>query len=376
MSKNDLSIINNKLHPLVRLNGICPYFTMFPLSFPYKLLKKQNKSKVVFDPFCGRGTTNFAARLLGMRSYGIDSNPIAQVVAQSKLLEVKPDAIIEKCHQILNENHNYSTPKGKFWKYAYHVDTLEDICRIREYFLMNNGQDEAEHALKAILLGVLHGPVMKTRPSYLSNQMPRTYSTKPNYSINFWKKRSLQPANVRIIDIVKRKAEYIFNECLPEKVDGQIILGDSRNGFIGEDVKFDFIITSPPYYGMSTYEQDQWLRNWFLGGSANVNYTRKSQVKHSTEDIFIQDLAKVWKKTAINCNDNARMVIRFGALPSKSKLSPKEIIKKSIEKSDCGWSITAIRSAGIPSDSKRQANQFKTTTGKYIEEIDVYATLK
>lgn len=375
MSKSDLSIINNKLHPLVRLNGICPYFTMFPLAFPYKLLKQQKKDKVVFDPFCGRGTTNYAARLLGMRTYGIDSNPIAQVVAQSKLLKVEPDAITEKCHQILNKNHNYSIPDGEFWEYAYHSNTLEDICKIREYFLQENDQNEVDHALKAILLGVLHGPIMKTRPSYLSNQMPRTYSTKPNYSVKFWKKRSLLPANVQIMDVVRRKAEYIFNDYLPEKVDGHIILGDSRKGF-ADDVKFDFIITSPPYYGMSTYEQDQWLRNWFLGGLANVDYSPKSQVKHTTEDVFIQDLAEVWEKTAMSCNDNARMVIRFGALPSKSKFSPKEIIKKSIEKSDCGWSITAIRSAGIPSESQRQANQFKTTTGKYIEEIDVYATLK
>lgn len=375
MARNDLSI-NNKLHPLVRLNGICPYFTMFPLTFPYKILKRQKKDKIVFDPFCGRGTTNYAARLLGMKTYGIDSNPIAQAVAQAKLLKVAPDAINEKCKHILKNDHTFTIPTGEFWEYAYHPNTLQGICKLREYFLLTNNQDDVDHALKAILLGILHGPIMKTQPSYLSNQMPRTYSTKPNYSVQFWKKRSLQPADIQIIDVVKRKAEYIFNGSLPDKVDGQIFLGDSRKGFTDDSIKFDLIITSPPYYGMSTYEQDQWLRNWFLGGSANVNYSPKSQVKHNSEDIFIQDLAEVWKQSAINCNDNARMVIRFGALPSKSKFSPKEIIKKSIEASNCGWSITTIRSAGIPLEAKRQANQFKTATGKYIEEIDVYATLK
>lgn len=376
MNLIDLTVINNKIHPQIRLNSICPYFTMFPLEFPYKLLRYQRKSNIIFDPFCGRGTTNYAARLLGMRSYGIDSNPIAQVIAQSKLLKVESDLIVERCRQILERVSFSVVPEGEFWEYAYHPTTLQEICKIREYFLSEDVIDDVGCALRAILLGVLHGPVMKIQPSYLSNQMPRTYSTKPNYSVAFWRKNSMLPMEVRVLDVVRRKAEYIFNDYLPQKVDGQIILGDSRNGFFDSEVKFDWIITSPPYFGMSTYEQDQWLRNWFLGGSSTVDYSQKSQIKHGSEETFIRDLANVWEKSTINCNENARMVIRFGALPSKSKISPKEIIKKSLEKSNCGWTITTIRSAGIPLESNRQANQFRTTTGKYIEEIDIYAILK
>ena len=44
------------------LNGICPYFTMFPLDFPLGILGRRAKpDDRVLDPFCGRGTTNFAA---------------------------------------------------------------------------------------------------------------------------------------------------------------------------------------------------------------------------------------------------------------------------------------------------------------------------
>jgi DNA modification methylase len=62
-------------------NAICPYYTMFPLEFPLRLLKKHKAiSPTVFDPFCGRGTTIYAARKLGLRSYGIDTSPIAAAI--------------------------------------------------------------------------------------------------------------------------------------------------------------------------------------------------------------------------------------------------------------------------------------------------------
>src|SRR5687768_692706 len=68
------------------LNAICPYYTMFPLAFPLGVLKRRSQPKQwVLDPFCGRGTTTFAARLLGLSSVGLDSNPLAAALAAAKL---------------------------------------------------------------------------------------------------------------------------------------------------------------------------------------------------------------------------------------------------------------------------------------------------
>ncbi len=78
MAKKKL-LNNNRANPELRLNTICPYFTMFPLSFPFKVLCNAQKTDLVYDPFCGRGTTNYAARLLGIKSYGVDSNSFALV---------------------------------------------------------------------------------------------------------------------------------------------------------------------------------------------------------------------------------------------------------------------------------------------------------
>lgn len=348
---------------------------MFPLAFPYKVLQKARKKDWVYDPFCGRGTTNFAARLLGVNSYGVDSNPIAQAVAQSKLVHATQSNIYARCISVLEDYHEVSVPQGEFWELAYHQNTLRDICKMREYFLQKTLLDEIDISLRAIVLGILHGPKMKTQASYLSNQMPRTFSTKPNYSVQYWKKNSIVADEVDLSVLVKRKAEYVFNEHLPGGVSGSVLLGDSRSIKDSFEQKMDWVVTSPPYYGMSTYEQDQWLRNWFLGGTDYVNYTSNAQLKHGSELTFINDLAKVWHNTASKCRPDAKMIIRFGALPSRSVRTPGEIIRESIKSADCGWELKAIRYAGEPVPSNRQANQFKGTTGTYIEEIDVYATL-
>jgi hypothetical protein len=47
------------------LNAICPYWTMVPLEFPWRALAAADAGEWVLDPFCGRGTTLFAARKLG-----------------------------------------------------------------------------------------------------------------------------------------------------------------------------------------------------------------------------------------------------------------------------------------------------------------------
>ena len=72
------------------LNAVCPYYTMYPLDFPLSVLKKHGKrGDWVLDPFCGRGTTNFAARLLEMPSVGVDSSPVAHSRSSSRISGAK-----------------------------------------------------------------------------------------------------------------------------------------------------------------------------------------------------------------------------------------------------------------------------------------------
>src|SRR5579884_2554529 len=103
------------------LNGICPYFTMFPLDFPYFILNGRAKpGEWVIDPFCGRGTTNYASRMLGLPSIGIDSNPVAVALSQAKLANTNPSSIMRVTQRILTDYPEPDEiPQGEFWECAF-----------------------------------------------------------------------------------------------------------------------------------------------------------------------------------------------------------------------------------------------------------------
>jgi hypothetical protein len=178
-----------------------------------------------------------------------------------------------------------------------------------------------------------------------------------------------------VLAAISRRARFSF-KAVPPTTLGKLITGDSRNcNFAGLGPKFSWVITSPPYYGMRTYFPDHWLRNWFVGGPTDVDYRADEQLSHHSEAEFIADLAGVWTKVAEACAPGARLVCRFGALPSCQK-DPRDLFRRSLTDADCGWRITTIRDAGTSQHGKRQCDQFGTGKNNPVEEIDVYAALE
>lgn len=355
------------------LNAICAYFTMFPLEFPLKLFRNYaRQSEWVLDPFCGRGTTNFAARLLGMPSIGIDSSPVAAAIAKSKMVHVSVESVVATAEALLKQSSSpCELPTGEFWDWAYSEQTLIQVCRIREALLEDCSEPERV-MLRAILLGGLHGPLNKGPATYLSNQCPRTFAPKPRYAVNFWKKRKLPPPNVDLVNIVRCRANWYLQDQ-PRATDGFVIQGDSRRVVMeGLPKKFSWVVTSPPYYGLRTYIPDQWLRNWFVGGPPSVPYDHRDEdLAHSDPDEFADQLRKVWRNASTASTKRAKLICRFGAIHDR-KTDPLRIIKRSFY--DSGWRIVTLHEAGTASNGKRQAQQFGIREHKAPrEEYDVYA---
>lgn len=71
------------------------------------------------------------------------------------------------------------------------------------------------------------------------------------------------------------------------------------------------------------------------------------------------ELGKVWKNVADVCAPEAKLVIRFGALPS-SPVNPTELLRASLEKSNCGWKVLTVKYAGsIPKGKKDKQISFQ-----------------
>jgi hypothetical protein len=355
------------------LNSVCPYFTMYPLDFPLRVLASESrKNKWVYDPFCGRGTTNLAARLNGMPSVGIDSSPVAAAIAKAKVVEASVKSVVDCATQILSDARDpEDIPKGQFWKLAYNGTTLYQICQFREELLRDCGSSRRK-ILRAILLGALHGPRCKTQPSYFSNQCPRTFAPKPAYAVRYWKQRKLKPPKVDVLAIIRKRAERFLSVALPMP-ESVVFQRDSRkwvdSSFEG---LFSWVITSPPYYGMRTYIPDQWLRYWFVGGPSIVDYSsRPKDIQHSSPEDFSKQLRSVWLNAARMSRNDAKLVCRFGGIHDRQQ-DCIEILKSSFR--DSGWTLATIKNAGSALDGRRQATQFGTDQKKHPrKEYDVYA---
>ncbi len=90
-----VSYVGNKTIPLLRLYR---FKEAFSLGLVNHFLDRfeASPSSVVFDPFCGMGTTLFGSMLRGMPSIGVERLPVAAFVAETlpKLLMLEPGSII------------------------------------------------------------------------------------------------------------------------------------------------------------------------------------------------------------------------------------------------------------------------------------------
>jgi hypothetical protein len=364
--------------PRHSLNSVCPYFTMFPLEYPLGILRRRADARRVLDPFCGRGTTLYAARFLGLESWGTDTSPIAVAIASAKLSRATPTQALSLAREILADKFEEPIPQGTFWRHAFSTVTLANVCRLRAGLARR--RSEAASLLRAMALGCLHGPLTKDpqNSSYFSNQMPRTFAPKPDYSVRFWREHGLRPPEASVIDVLSKKAARLDVNSLPaiggiqRVIEGNAEIVETFSSLPGG---FDTVVTSPPYFGMSLYVQDQWLRNWFLGGPDRIDYSRTEQVSHSNPEEFISSLARVWNNVgrAKKQRMPQNLFIRFGSIPSK-RVDPREVLTQSLSLSHYPWRVLEIKSAKTAVSGNRQADHMRVDS-RSMREYDFHVLL-
>lgn len=358
--------------PRYALNAICPYFTMFPLEYPLQVLRKHRKDgPVVMDPFCGRGTTLFAARELGLASRGIDSSPVAVAIAQAKLCDVDGEAVLRLAQRYIEENCGVATPDSEFFRSAFDPRVLRDLCAVRQGLLETRAQTYDVILLRAAMLGCLHGPMSKraNTQAYFSNQMPRTFASKPDYSVRYWRDKGLKPPQVNVLEVLRRKVSRLQGRPLPADASpANAKLGDSRyaSSLPAANRDFSVVVTSPPYYGMKTYVEDQWLRHWFLGGPERLQYGNSEQLQHTGQDVFAESLGMVWRNMARTNAAKLDMYIRFGIIPSV-KVDAKTLIRDSLDASGVPWKVVYTQEAETAASGKRQADHMAAGSTAALE---------
>ena len=247
-----------------RWAGFGPYYAMFPVNFARLVVEQMTpKGGSVLDPFCGRGTAPFVAQATGRAALGIDINPVAWVFAKVK---TSPEPSTEKLVDRLDDLQCAIRPADKkaeneFQKWAWSEEVLGFLNAARRE--LDWRKNRTDRTLMGFILVNLHGRYSDG----ISNQMQKSRSMGPDYAIRWWKKREMYPPNIDPCEYFRQRISWRYlHGVIERKQVAEIIHGDASK-FLScyPNRKFDLLFTSPPYFSVTDYRQDSWIRLWLLG---------------------------------------------------------------------------------------------------------------
>ena len=300
-----------------RFHALCPYFAMFPESFVETWVERLTKrGAVILDPFCGRGTTPFQAILMDRKAIASDINPVAYCITKAKTNAPASKVVRRRITELEKRYSSRSWERCRrkmpeFFHYAYSKETLRQLLYLREH--LDWGHNDTDCMIGALVLGALHGETEKSS-SYLSNQMPRTISTKPAYSIRFWKERGLHPPERDVFELLRSRVTFRY-ESEPPEGRGTVFNTDMRElpRLLDESEPIRCVITSPPYLDITNFEEDQWLRLWFLGNEPRPTYRKISKDdRHERAEHYWDLISDMWRVFGKLLTKKADVVIRMG----------------------------------------------------------------
>lgn len=299
-----------------RFHSICPYFAMFPETFVRRnLLAWSKRDDIVLDPFCGRGTTVFESLLNGRRAIGCDTNPVAFCLSRAKAAPPTLLDVLDRIAALENKYSDYtlkaSEYDNEFFALCFHKDTLRQILFLRKKLAWR--EHPSDCFIAALALGCLHGESHRTTLCF-SNRMPRTISTKPAYSVRWWREKGCSPPEREVFSILRKAAIYRY-ESAPPAIKGRVVEGDARRAgtmLRAYRGRVKLVVTSPPYLDITDYHEDQWLRLWFLGGPSKPVTGQGKDDRHRKIEAYWQFLREAWAGIAPLLCRSAQVVIRIG----------------------------------------------------------------
>ena len=278
-----------------RWAGFGPYYAMFPVDCAKWVVENMcPPGGAVLDPFCGRGTAPFVAQVTGRRALGMDVNPVAWVFADVK---THPEPDVKKVLHRLDDvrrasSRQNSKPENEFQKWAWHRDVLRFLKAARRVL------DWEGHRVDRTLMGFILVHIHAKMGDGLSNQMHKSRALGPDYAVRWWKSRGMRPPAVNPVAYLRDRINWryqcgVVKDCKPE-----IVLEKAETALARRRSRqFDLVLTSPPYFNVTDYRQDSWIRLWMLRrGPALPDWA--SDLKFSKSEDYRAMLVRVFSNAA------------------------------------------------------------------------------
>ncbi len=318
-----------------------PYMGKFVPQLVEIFLRKF-KPKLVYDPFCGSGTTLVEANVLGVDSIGTDISVFNVMLSRAKTAKYDIALVDKELHDILDKLHDYRTNLLNDKNIQSRVTTTNNKY-LNEWF-----SDQARREL-LYYLHLIPNYHCKGLLKIILSRAARSARLVTHYDLDFPKRpqqeeyycykhgRTCHPVQEAYkflrrytIDALKRIKE--FNDIRTDKK-VTVLHDDSRKVKLPKGI--DMIFTSPPYLGLIDYHEQHKYAYELLGLKNNetreIGPAKKGQSDKAKKE-YIDGINQVLLHTRDSMAKNGLAII---VINDKHNLySPKKVGFKSIGRVD------------------------------------------
>jgi len=226
------------------------------------------EEEVVYDPFCGRGTTIIEAALLGRRVISNDVNPLSVVFSKPRLAVPSLKEIEIRLGDIpLDQKLRANLDLSMF----FYPDTEGEIISLQHYLKerkKDGKEDNADSWIRMVATNRLTGH----SPGFFSvYTLPPNQAVSPERQKKINLKRNQQPVYRDTKKIILKKSHSLLKnlnssekEALHKAWETALFLQkDARDTSELPENSVQLTVTSPPFLDVVQYSKDNWLRCWF-----------------------------------------------------------------------------------------------------------------
>ena len=251
-------------------HNIHPYTAKLIPQIPRYFMKKYAQGNcVIFDPFCGSGTSLLEAVCQKKEAVGIDLNPLAVLISKVKTTPIDSEDLSLSVDLVKNElkKCNYRSkvefPNKDYWFCRVAQDELSQIKGSLE-----NLRDSFNERIYRFLLVCFSSVIRKS--SYADPRIAKVYKSKRVHSKidSGWVPTPIKYFKASL-DRNSKRVKSLSERLESDSISVKIFQADARSSsrILKENgvERINFAITSPPYINAQDYYRSYKLETWWLG---------------------------------------------------------------------------------------------------------------
>lgn len=250
------------------LHTLHPYPAKFIPQIPRKAIETwTTKGELIYDPFCGCGTTLLEASLLGRPSIGTDNNAVAILVSKAKtsiytLADIHAIQLFANTiEEVLKETKPCRSliPNNKNFFYWFSEEILDKLSALKSLIL------ETPEPIQTLLMAVFSSIIIRVSFQDSDTRYAKIErNVKPSHVIRIFKSK--------LLEVIVRLSEVNVQERSPSIV----YQADSRTIPFIKTESVSLIITSPPYLNAYDYHKYHRQRLHWING--DVEFARDIEI--------------------------------------------------------------------------------------------------